>query len=131
MTRDPWNAMLGIAEKPPNRHKEEDLQAAIWQHILLRKAPNVIAYAVPNGGQRSKRAAARLKAQGVVAGVADLGFVLSDGTAAWMELKIPGNYQSAPQKAFQAQCEAIGVPYVVCYSLDSALTWLKAMGVIR
>lgn len=128
--RDPWNSQLGIADKKPNRHLEEDLQKAVWEHIKLSKAKNVMAFSVPNGMHSSKRMGARFKAQGMLPGVADLTFVLPDGSAAFLELKIPGGVLSPAQKVFEAQCLSMGVPYFVCYSIDSALAWLRARGII-
>lgn len=120
-----------ITGAPKRNDPEAQMQMAVWQHIVLRKPKNVIAYAVPNGEKRSKRTAGRLKAQGVVAGVADLAFVLSDGRAAFMELKAAGGRLSPAQKAFQDQCAAMEVEHAVCASLDSALSILTAWGVIK
>lgn len=133
MRSDPWNYAIGIVPtvRTPRAHPEQELQKAIWQHIKLRGNPKTIAYAVPNGELRNKRTSIRLKAQGLVAGVPDLAFVLEDGRAAYLELKVLGNYQSPAQKAFQACCEAIGVPYEVCYTLDKALAILDAWGVLK
>ena len=67
-------------------------------------------FAVPNGGQRSKATAGRLKAEGVVAGIADVlwlrpGGRLVDG--GWrdafylaLEFKTDGGRQSPEQRAF-------------------------------
>lgn len=117
--------------KPPRRNDEEVLHCAIWQHIKLLGNPDVIAYHPANGMVRSKRTGAKLKAMGVVPGCPDLCFVLDDGMAAFLEIKTPGGRLSPAQKAFQSRCDKIGVPYVVCWSIDSALAVLKSWGVIR
>lgn len=116
--------------KKPRAHIEDELQRAVWQHIKLLAPKNVIAFAVPNGVPTSKRTGARFKATGTVAGVADLCIVTPDGLARFLELKKAGGRLSPDQKAFQAKCEAMSVPYVVCYSLDSALAILRAWNVI-
>ena len=116
--------------KKPRAHAEEDLQCAIVQHLKLWGRSDVIWYHPANGGARSKRAGARMKMMGVVPGIPDLAFVLSDGRAAYIELKAAGGRLEAPQRAFQAKCEAMHVEYAVCHSLDSALAILRAWGVL-
>jgi hypothetical protein len=53
-------------------------------------------FAVPNGGRRDKRTAAKLKAEGVVAGVSDLILLLPNKSygALLIELKTPKGRQS-------------------------------------
>jgi hypothetical protein len=116
---------------PRRENPEERLQAAIVQHLHLRAPVNVIWYHPANGGLRSKRTAARMKAQGVVAGVADLAFVLSDGRAAFMELKAPTGRLSPAQKAFQEKCAAMDVEHAVVSDIDTALRILEAWGAIK
>lgn len=112
------------------RDDEAKLQAALVQHLKLRAPANVIWYHCPNGGLRSKRGAAKLKAQGVRAGVPDLCFVLADGHAAYMELKAPTGRLSPEQKAFREQCAAMEVEYAVSADLDQCLSILTAWGVL-
>ncbi len=120
----------GAAVKP--RDDEEDrLQVAIIGHLEWRLMPGVLWWHTPNGGKRSPATAARLKRLGVKPGVADLMFLLPGGTAAALELKARGGVQSKAQKAWQASCEALGVPYVVTSSLDTALSVLEGWGVIK
>lgn len=124
------NDLLAYRSKPPRQNPEEGLQKAIWQHIVLLGNPKAIAYAVPNGEYRSKRTGARLKAQGVVAGVPDLAFVLPDGRAAFVELKRPGGTLSPAQKAFHAKCAAMDVPCAVIADIDTAVATLRGWGVL-
>ena len=128
MTRTALADLLG---KPKRNDAEGDLQRAIWSHILIRGTPDTIAYAVPNGGARAAATGARLKAQGVVPGIADLMFILADGSAAAMELKAGNNRQSPEQVAFAQRCDRVGVPYALVYDLDTALEILVGWGVIR
>lgn len=109
---------------------EERLQVAIVEHLRLLAPANVIWYAVPNGEKRSKRTAGRLKAQGVVSGISDLAFVLSDGRAAFLELKSPTGRLSPAQKAFGERCAAMEVEYAVSSDLDQCLSILRAWGVL-
>ena len=79
-----------------------------------------ILFAVPNGGARSKATAGKLKAEGVVAGVADLLLLVpSRGFhGLCVEMKTEMGRQSPEQKEWQAKAEAAGYKYVVCHSLD-------------
>lgn len=115
---------------PKRDNPEERLQAAIVQHLRLLAPKNVIWFHPANGGQRSKRTAARLKAQGVVPGIPDLSFVLPDGRAAFMELKAPNGRLSPAQKEFGDLCARMEVEYAVSSDLDQCLSILKAWGVL-
>jgi hypothetical protein len=77
-------------------------------------------FAVPNGGRIDKATGARLKEEGVLAGVADLILLQRRGGygALLIEMKTAGGRQSQSQKEWQAHVEADGYRYVVCRSLD-------------
>lgn len=79
-----------------------------------------LLFAVPNGGARSKATAGRLKAEGVVAGVADLLLLLpsSGYHGLCIEMKTRTGRQSDLQKEWQAEVEWQGYKYEVCRSLD-------------
>ena len=78
-------------------------------------------FAVPNGGRRDALTGARLKAEGVVAGVSDL-VLLHRGRqygALLIEMKKPGGRQSASQRWWQSVVAGGGdYKYVVCHTLD-------------
>lgn len=116
--------------KKPRAHPEEDLQSALVQHLRMLAPKTVIWFAVPNGAYKSKRTAARFKAQGLVAGVPDLCFVLADGSAAFLELKSGAGRLSPQQKDFAARCEAMGVPWAVASDIDTALAILRGWEVL-
>lgn len=77
-------------------------------------------FAVPNGGPRTITTAARLKAEGVLKGVADL--ILLYPTKGYhallIELKTAIGRQSEAQKEWQRKIEADGYKYVVVRSID-------------
>lgn len=78
-------------------------------------------FAVPNGGHRNKITAAKLKEEGVVAGVADLILLVpSNGFGALLiEMKTPKGKQSQTQKAWQKAVTARDeYKYVVCHGFD-------------
>ena len=80
--------------------------------------PQYVIYATPNGGSRNPIEAERLKAEGVLAGVADLTILLPQGRIIYIEMKVKGNRQTDNQKDFQQKAEALGYKYYVCYSFD-------------
>lgn len=80
--------------------------------------PQYIIYATPNGGTRNPIEAKRLKAEGVLAGVADLTILLPQGRSIYIEMKVKGNKQTDNQKDFQQKAEALGYKYYVCYSFE-------------
>ena len=97
--------------------KESILQTACVRWFRLQY-PDLIIYAVPNGGSRNVREAQRLKAEGVLAGVADLVVLLPQGKSLYIEMKVKGNRQTDNQKAFQDKAITLGHPYTVCYSFE-------------
>ena len=97
--------------------KESVLQTACVKWFRLQY-PDLIIYAVPNGGSRNAREAQRLKAEGVLAGVADLVVLLPQGKSLYIEMKVKGNKQTDNQKEFQKIAENLGHTYDVCYSFE-------------
>ena len=78
-------------------------------------------FAVPNGGRRDATTAAKLKAEGVVAGVADLILLKSnrDYGALLIEMKTLKGRQRDSQKQWEnTVCADSEYKYVVCRSFD-------------
>jgi len=86
---------------------------------------------VPNGGSRTKTEAARLKREGVRAGVSDLFLPLPAGGyhGLWLELKKrkrdDGGKVSKNQSDFLEAMREQGYKAVVCYGADSAIRVIK------
>ena len=97
--------------------QESTLQTACVRWFRYQY-PNLIIYAVPNGGSRNVREAQRLKSEGVLAGVADLVVLLPQGKSLYIEMKINGNRQTDNQKEFQKKATSLGHTYAVCYSFE-------------
>lgn len=77
-------------------------------------------FAIPNGGRRDAVTGARLKEEGVLAGVADLALIKSNAHygALFIEMKTKRGQQSAAQREWQAAITKTGeFKYVVCRSL--------------
>lgn len=124
------NNLSWAPDAKPRKHEEDDLQMAIVQHLRLLAPKNVLWWHCPNGGTRSKRMGARLKAMGVRPGVFDLNFILADGRFAAMEIKVRGGRLSIEQRQFGDALGAVNVEYAVVYSIDTALSVLRAWQVL-
>ena len=85
--------------------------------------PDVLFFAVPNGGKRGMREAVRLKAEGVLAGVPDLVFAEPRGThhGLYLEMKRVGGRVSAPQARIIASLLIRGYAAEVAEGVDEAL----------
>ena len=109
------------------RNDEHEVQKAICQYLDIRK---VCYWAVPNGGNRSKSEASRLKAEGVKAGVPDI-TVVHDGMYYGLEVKkppttTPKGYLSKAQKDMIKKIEDVGCGEVeVVYSVADVILWLN------
>lgn len=77
-------------------------------------------FSVPNGGYRNAVTGAILKAEGALAGVADLFLSVPNRFyhGLYIEMKKPKGRQQESQKRFQQAVEAQGYKYMLCYSLD-------------
>lgn len=119
------------------RHLEDDLQTQVAQYLRLQY-PQLLWFAVPNGGKRNAREASRLKAMGLRAGVADIlmfwrksgdqflnGFSHNTPYCGAIELKIGKNTQQDTQKIFQQQWLHAGGQYAICRTLEDVIIVLK------
>lgn len=98
---------------------------------FLRRFCPVPFFAVPNGGYRNPIEAARLKGQGVTAGVSDLIFILPGGVMGCMEMKAKASKgQLTPaQKAWLERAAEMGAKTAVCHSFEEATETLQSWGV--
>lgn len=81
-----------------------------------------MCYAVPNGGKRDPATAARLKAEGVKAGVPDVVYPVPRSTYAslYMELKVDKGRASDAQEWWHQQLRACGHAVAVCWGWQAA-----------
>jgi len=115
-----------IMAAPPSEH---ELQKACVAWFRLAHRPLApLLFAVPNGGLRSPRGAARLKAEGVVAGVADLVLLVPRRGlgALCIEMKTERGRQSPAQREWQAAAERAGNAYAIVRSLDAFIRTVGA-----
>ena len=81
-----------------------------------------LCYAVPNGGKRDPATAARLKAEGVKAGVPDVVYPMPRSRYAglYMELKVDKGRVSADQTWWHAELRECGQAVAVCWGWEAA-----------
>ena len=126
-----------VTRKPHNARgtdtftSEGSLQAQIFRALPTVVKPGVIFFHIPNGEKRSKKTGAKLKRMGVRRGVADIGFVLAKGRAAFIELKTGTGKPSDDQIEFRNDCERVGALYGVARSLEDVLSILSMWGAAR
>lgn len=108
-----------IRKKP--KDEEHKLQVAMvkWFRMQYPSMRHNL-FAVPNGGRRDAATGAKLKDEGVLAGVADLILLKSNRFygALLIETKTPKGSQSHSQKEWEAKITADGYKYVVVRSLE-------------
>lgn len=100
-------------------HLEDELQSACVTTFRLM-FPGRIIFAIPNGGKRNVREAARMKKQGVLAGVPDLCIPepMNGFHGLYIEMKSQKGTLSPAQKEMIALLEERGYWCEVCKSFD-------------
>jgi hypothetical protein len=109
---------------------EQQIQRAVFEHLVLRGAPAMFAFHPANGGWRSRVEAAILKGMGVKAGVPDI-IAIKDARCYALELKASGGRLTPVQRGAHAALVAAGAEVEVAYGLDDALAQLEAWGLVR
>ena len=99
------------------RHIEESIQVACVKWFRLQY-PNLVIFAVPNGGSRNLYEAKNMKESGTLAGVADLVIVGNGGRVLFVEMKAGKNKQEDSQILFQNKVEKLGHKYIICRSRE-------------
>lgn len=106
------------------RHDESKSQQAFVRWFRL--AYPELAYmliAVPNGARTSATQGRILKAEGMLAGVADILLLVARGGHGFLalEFKTKKGQQSDAQRVWQRECENNGNKYVVVRSVEEAI----------
>ena len=111
------------------KSKEDQLQSECVRWFRYQY-PDIVIFAIPNGGKRNVIEASKLKATGVLPGVADLfvmhsnivfyenteGYIMYHGL--FIELKAGENKQTQAQIEFEAKAKHSSYAYHVCRSID-------------
>jgi hypothetical protein len=110
------------------RHEEDDLQRSIVAYLRLALPPDGMVFAIPNGGLRSEKVAARLKGTGTLAGMPDL-CVIYRSRAYFIELKTRTGVVSAAQRATMRKLIYCGADVMLCRSVDDVERSVRECGV--
>lgn len=103
------------------RHNESEMQRACVRWFRYRYPQHAsMLIGIPNGVRTTERQVAILKAEGMLAGVADLLLLLpAQGyTMLAIEMKTDKGRQSPRQQAWQQEAERHGILYEVVRSFD-------------
>jgi hypothetical protein len=111
-------------------HKESDEQINLfeWAKLMQGQHPELaLLHAIPNGGKRDAREAARLKREGVLAGVSDVFLPVAKGGfhGLYIELKAKGGHVSPAQWKWLRETTTQGYYSIVCFG------WVEASEVIK
>lgn len=103
------------------KHDESRLQQACVKWFRLQYAQLASClFAIPNGGRRDKVTASIMKGEGVLAGVADLFLMKSNGEfhGLWIEMKTPKGRQSDSQKSFEQTAKSQNYEYKIARDME-------------
>jgi len=108
---------------------ESALQISVAQFLDVALPDEVRAFHVPNGGRRDARTGARLKREGVKAGVPDFMIVARGSVCGFIELKTEKGRLSEAQREWRDWCWDNHVLYAACRSLPEVADVLRRWGV--
>lgn len=101
------------------KEQEHNIQVACvnWFRYLY---PQYLIWAIPNGGQRNAVVAAKLKTEGVLAGVPDLFIAVPrrEFHGLFIEMKAGKNKPTDEQKNVMQRLWEAGYKCEVCYSVE-------------
>jgi len=103
--------------------RSESTEQIIFIARVRQFHPGIIAFAIPNGGKRDPREAARMKREGVLAGVPDVFVALKKEPygGLFIEMKNQlGGSVSESQKRIQAALIGSGYKVVTCNGANEA-----------
>lgn len=111
-----------------SRHLESRLQAGCvkwfrYQYPHMAK----LLIAVPNGGYRNSKEAARMQGEGVTAGVADLLLLVPRGEFGCLGIEMKHGYgrQTVKQKQWQECFETGGNKYAICRNTEDFVNEIR------
>ena len=112
------------------KYPEAKFQRALVEFINNNSVPGVLVFHVNNNGKNAIDGA-RLKALGVVPGIADLVCVAEGGRVFMLELKDKKGSLSPAQKDIRDFCDQWRIPWAEAHDFDEAIHWLKEWGLIK
>lgn len=123
---------MGVGDTVLSNVKKEKIRSEHLEQVhfvsRFRKGfPGVRIFAIPNGGKRGIREAARLKLEGVSAGVPDL---YVPEWRLWIEMKrVKGGRVDPAQSDWHRYLREIGDAVIVCAGEDDA--WAQVQGFLH
>ena len=105
------------------REHQEQVALFQWAAYMEKTYPALrMMYAIPNGGLRNKVVAAKLKAEGVKAGVPDICLPVARGGfhGLYIEMKVGKNKLTDKQRAWHKALGGQGNLARTCYGWDEA-----------
>lgn len=117
---------LKIRAKPRDLEHQLQCECFKWFSFAYPQLRGLL-FACPNGGRRDAVTGAKLKAEGVVPGVADLLLLVPSSVyhGLCIEMKTPAGRQSPAQKSWQKLAESHGYKYVLCRDVDGFIRTIK------
>jgi len=112
------------------KDEEHKIQSAFFCHVRQRAAYDEnwrFVFAIPNGGARDVRVAAKLKREGVLAGVLDVFVPICAGGfgGLWIEFKTPKGRIQPNQKEFITGMKERGYCVEVCRSAQEGVSAIE------
>jgi len=95
---------------------EHELQKSLINYVRLVHR-DVFIFAIPNGGHRHIATARKLKAEGVVSGVADL-CLITNGVVSFVEVKTDKGKMSPAQAEFAEICILNDIPHFIVRNIE-------------
>lgn len=123
MTDQEWQNLKDKVNKPSKRKKPDHPESKLQQNCVTwfrLQYPNLVLFAIPNGGKRGDIEAKIMKGEGVLAGVADLFLMYPNKEfhGLFIEMKFGKGSQTDSQIDFQRKAESAGFKYEVANSFD-------------
>lgn len=130
MTIDELHKLWDSKSEPPRRRHEDhehklQVECVRWFRIQY---PQHLIYAIPNGGQRNAIVAAKLKAEGVLAGIPDLHIPVARNGYHGLYIEMKNGKEgrvSQYQKETMSILEREGFKCIVCRDLYSFVNEVK------
>lgn len=116
------------AKATHNSESIEQISLMHWAVFMKNRYPELeLLYHVPNGGKRDRTTAAKLKAEGVKAGVPDLVLPVGRGgyLGLYIEMKVGKNKTTENQEYWLKKLTEQGYRTAVCYGWEEASAVLE------
>lgn len=110
---------------------EHSIQTTLVNELTYKLRPEIVRYAIPNGGMRNARVAQKMKAEGLLPGMPDLGFAMEEGRSNWLELKTDKGSLSDYQWGIRRKLENLGHQWALARSVEEALEHLARWGALK